>query len=74
MKATAKTKRQGGAKAGTEARGKQGRVKAITRRQIMNLCERVEELLLAMEKAAGGVLAFELSELSDQLHEAVRAG
>ena len=48
--------------------------KSTTRRQLMRLCERVELMLLAMEKVAGGVVAWELGAISDRLHEAVRAG
>ena len=40
----------------------------------MNLCERVEVLLLAMSGLAGSVLAYELGELSDRLNAAVVAG
>ena len=67
------TKRSKGT--GTKARGKQGRAKAnAARRQLMNLCERVEVLLLAMEKVAGGVLAWELGAIADRLNAAVMAG
>ena len=63
---------------GTGARAKPGRRKparaSAARRQIMDLCERVEELMLAMERLAGGVLAFELGAIADRLHEAVVAG
>ena len=72
----AKTKRQRGAK--VQARAKPGTKRpakaSAGRRQLMDLCERVEELLLAMGGLAGGVLAWELSELSERLHEAVVAG
>ena len=67
---------------GTKARGKQGRTKGkctntgttAARRQLWQLCERVEELMLAMENVAGGVLAWELGAISDRLHAAVVAG
>ena len=63
---------QGRAKPNTEAARMPA--KSTTRRQIMDLCERVEELMLAMERLVGGVLAFELGVISDRLHEAVVAG
>ena len=73
----ARTKRQSGAK--VQARAKPGKRKPNTkasaaRRQLWQLCEQIEVMLLAMEKVAGGVLAFELAAISDQLHEAVGAG
>ena len=67
---------------GTTARGKQGRTKGkctntgttAARRQLWQLCEQVEVMLLAMEKVSVGVLAWDLGELSDRLNAAVVAG
>ena len=64
---------------GTKARGKQGRAKGkctntgttAARRQLWQLCEQVEVMLLRMEKVAGGVLAWELGAISDRLHAVV---
>ena len=57
-----------------QARAKRKPAKATARRQLMGLCERVEVLLLAMEKVAGGVLAWELGAIADRLNAAVVAG
>ena len=66
------TKRSTGTK--VQARAKRMPAKSTTRRQLMNLCERVEVLLLAMEKVAGGVLAWVLGRIADRLNAVVVAG
>ena len=75
---TAKTATARRSTTGTKARAKPGKRKptkaTAARRQLWQLCEQVEVMLLAMEKVAGGVLAFELGAISDRLHEAVMAG
>ena len=63
------TKVQARAKPGTKKPAK-----ATTRRRLMGMCEKVEVMLLAMEKVAGGVLAWELGAIADRLNAAVMAG
>ena len=67
------TKRSTGTKVQARAKRKPAKASAA-RRQLMNLCERVEVLLLAMEKVAGGVLAWVLGRIADRLNAVVVAG